>query len=259
MKRSHAAWLILVFLLLLALLVLFLPARWVMPFVQPRLHGVALEGVHGLVWAGRADELRSADGRALGRLQWRLSRSALWGELDLRLHLEGPQLMASGRLQRDAHDRPVWSEVVLRTELAAWAPWFASPLGTPHGTLTLQLSRAVLQGNWPVELQGQAQWRAAAMQTRAGRLALGNLGLDLAAAAGVLRGELRDEGPGPLHVDGHWQASPLGWRLDLLLQPRTVDPALRQWLARLGHPGPDGSVRLHRRGGLAAVTPEPTR
>lgn len=258
MKRPHAAWLILVLLLLLGSLVLFLPARWVMPFVQPRLHGVALEGVHGLVWAGRADELRSADGRALGRLQWRLSRSALWGDLDLRLRLEGPQLMASGRLQRDAHDRPVWSEVVLRTGLAAWAPRLASPLGTPQGTLMLQLSRAVLQGNWPVELQGQAQWRAAAMQTRGERLALGNLGMDLAAAAGVLRGELRDDGQGPLRVSGHWQASPLGWRLDLLLQPRTADPAFRQWLARLGHPGPDGSVRLHRRGGLAAVAPEST-
>lgn len=256
MKRSHVARLTVALLLFLVLLVLFMPARWVMPFVQPRLHGVALEQVHGLVWAGRADEVRSADGRALGQLQWQLSRAALWGRLDLQLRFQGPQLTASGRLRRDAQARPVWNDVTLRAELPAWAPWLDSPLGTPQGTLTVRLQRTVVQANWPIELQGQAQWRGAAMQTRAERIALGDLGMDLTGAAGVLRGELRDDRQGPLRVNGQWQASPLGWRLDLPLQPRTADPALRRWLARLGRPGTDGSVHLHRRGGLAAATPE---
>ena len=91
------------------------------------------------------------------------------------------------------------------------------------------------------------------MQVRGESIALGNLTTDLAAANGVMHGQLGDDGSGPLRVNGQWQASPLGWRLDARLQPRTGDPALRNWLAHLGPPDPDGSVRLHRRGGLAAV------
>jgi general secretion pathway protein N len=259
-KRSRAAWLTVAVLLLLALLlVLFLPARWVVRLVQPRLHGLVLDRVTGLVWDGVAQEVRGADGRSLGQLQWQLARSALWGRLDLRLEFTGPRLAASGRLQRDAQGRPAWSEVTLRTALAAWAPQLDSPLGRPRGTLAVTLQHAVLQANWPIELEGTAHWSDAAMQARADHVALGNLETDLVAANGVLRGQLHDEGGGPLHVDGRWQASPLGWRLDLLLQPRAADPALHRWLARLGPQDKDGSVHLHRRGGLAAAAPEAAR
>lgn len=260
MKRSRAAWLTLaVLLLLLVLVVLFLPAHWVAPFAQQRLRGLKLEGVHGLAWNGAADRVRGPDGRPLGRVQWQLSRSALWGRLDLQLDFTGPKLIARGHLQRDAQGRPAWSDVTLDVPLAAWAPVLDASLGTPQGELTVTLQRAVLQGNWPVELAGQAHWRNAGMQTQAGRVALGALAMDLDGASGVLRGQLRDDGDGPLHVQGQWQASPLGWRLDLLLQPRTADPALRRWLARLGQPDADGAIRLHRRGGLAAPDPEASR
>ncbi|SEJ30529.1 type II secretion system protein N [Frateuria terrea] len=260
MKRSRAAWLsVAIVLLLVVLLVLFLPARWAAPFVQSRLHGVRLERVHGLVWDGAAEQLRGPDGRSLGAVHWRLSRRALWGRLDLQLAFDGPMLAARGRLQRDAQGRPVWSDVALRSDLATWAPRLDTSLGSPQGTLTATLQRVVLQANWPVELDGRAQWGDAAMQTPAQAVGLGDWVMTLDGANGVLHGELHDQGKGPLHVEGQWQASPLGWRLDLLLQPRTADPALRRWLARLGRPDADGSVHLHRRNGLAAATPETTR
>lgn len=260
MKRSRAAWLtVAILLLLVVLLALFLPARWVAPLVQPRLHGLKLEGVHGLVWRGAAEQLRGLDGRPLGRVQWQLSRSALWGRLDLQLDFAGPGLAANGHLQRDVQGRPVWTNVSLRSDLAAWSPRLDSSLGSPHGTLTMTLQRAVLQGNWPVELEGHVQWLDAAMQTRTQGVALGEFGMDLDGSNGVLQGQLRDLGEGPLHAEGQWQASPLGWRLDLLLQPRTDDPALRRWLARLGRPDAEGSIHLHRRGGLAAAPPETAR
>jgi general secretion pathway protein N len=258
-KGSRAAWLVAAILLPAALLVLFLPARWAAPFVQARLHGLELDGVHGLVWDGAANQLRGPDGRPLGAVRWRLSRSALWGRLDLRLQFDGPRLTARGHLQRDVRGRPVWNDVTLHSDLATWAPRLDTPLGTPQGTLTATLPRAVLQANWPIELEGRARWRDAAMQTHAQPVALGDFEMALEGADGVLQGELHDLGQGPLHVEGRWQASPLGWRLDLLLQPRTADPALRQWLARLGRPAADGTVHLHRRGGLAAATPETAR
>jgi general secretion pathway protein N len=259
-KRPRAVWLTVAILLLgMLLLVVFVPARWVVPWVQPRLHGLALGGVHGMLWDGVADDVRGTGGRTLGRLQWQLSRRALWGHLELQFDLQGPHLVARGHLQRDGQGRPVWSDVTLRADLAAWAPRLQSPLGTPQGTLIATLVRAVMQAGWPLELQGRVQWRDARMQTHEGAVALGQLTMDLAGANGVPRGRLRDEGHGPLQVQGSWQASPLGWRLDLRLRPRVADPSLHRWLARLGRPGVDGSVQLHRRGGLAAVTVENTR
>lgn len=253
MRRSHAVWLIVAFVLSIVLLVLFLPARWVVPFVQPRLHGLVVRGVHGLLWDGAADDVRAADGRRFGRVRWQLALSALWGRLDLQLACEGDGLSARGHLLRDAQNRPIWSDVNLRVDLANWgAPW-ATPLGAPQGTLSVTLDHAVLESNWPMELSGRVHWQDAAMQTRASRVALGTLDMEVVATHGVLRGQPRDTGDGPLHVQGNWQASPLGWRLDLLLQPRGTDPDLRHWLARLGHPAADGSVQLHRRGGLAAA------
>jgi len=258
-KRSRIAWLAAAVLLLIVSVVLLLPARWVAPLVQTRLHGFRLDGVHGLVWNGRAEQLRDLDGHSLGQVRWRLSRGLLWGRLDLRLDFAGPQLTASGRLQRDPAGRPVWTDVSLRADLAAWTPRLDSSFGTPGGLLEMKLQRAVLQANWPVELSGQVQWHDAVMRTRNRTIELGDFRSDIGGTNGVLTGELHDQDAGPLHAQGQWQASPLGWRLDLLLRPRTADPALRQWLARLGRPDASGAVQLHRRGGLAAAAPETAR
>jgi general secretion pathway protein N len=233
------------------LLVMFLPARLVVPFVQPRLHGVVLGQVHGLLWQGGAEDLRGADGQPLGRLQWQLARSALWGRLDLRLACDGEGLTARGRLQRDVQGRPVWSDVRLQADLSRWSAQWATPLGLPQGVVSATIDHAVLQANWPMELSGRLHWQDAAMQTRSGRVALGTLAMDVTGSHGMLRGRMHDDGSGPLRIQGDAQASPLGWRLDLLLQPRSTDDVLRHWLARLGRPAADGAVRIHRRGGLA--------
>lgn len=254
-KRSRVVWLVAVLLTsCLALLVLVLPARWVLPWLQPRMHGLVLEQVRGTVWNGYAKTLRAPDGRPLGTLRWALSRRALWGAMDLLLDLEGPRLVAHGRLQRDAQGRLLVEQVAARADLAAWEPLIDSSLGVPQGWLELALPHVLLQGGWPLEVQGQARWRDASMRARAGSVALGTLVMDLQGASGVLQGRLHDEPGGPLAAAGRWQASPLGWRLDLRLQPRTRDPMLRRWLAQLAVPAADGAIELHRRGGLAATT-----
>lgn len=253
MRRSRAAWLIVAIVLSVALLVLFLPARLVVPFVQRRLHGVVLGQVHGLLWQGAAQDVRGADGQPLGRLRWQLARSALWGRLDLQLACEGDGLTARGRLRRDAQGRPLWSDVHLQMDVSRLGARSATPFGLPLGTVSATIDRAVLQANWPMELAGRVRWQDAAMQTRTDRVALGTLVMDVDGSQGVMHGRLHDDGRGALQLQGDWQASPLGWRLDLLLRPRSTDPALRHWIARIGRPAADGSVQLHRRGGLAAA------
>ncbi len=250
-------------LLAAALLLWFLPARWVTPWVEPQLHGLRLQQVQGLLWDGRAGQVVAVDGRVLGRLQWQLSRRALLGTLQLQLDFDGPQLAFSGGVQRLPGGQTAWREVNLRAELAALDPYMVnqyrkSPLGQPRGELQLTIDHALLQGGWPLQLQAQAQWRHAVMHTRGGDVALGDLQWQAQAQNGVIQAQIHDDGKGPLHADGQMQLSPLGWRLDAMLRPRQTDPALRRWLAGLGQPAADGSVHIRRSSVLAGSVPAPS-
>jgi general secretion pathway protein N len=250
-------------LLAAALLLWFLPARWVTPWLQPRLHGLRLQQVQGLLWDGRADRVVDIDGRVLGRLQWRVSRRALLGTLRLRLDFDGPQLVFSGGMQRLPEGQIALSEVNMRAELTALDPYMPdhdrrSPLGQPRGELQLTVDHALLQGGWPLQLQARAQWRRAVMHMRGDDVALGDLQWQAQAKNGVIQAQVHDDGKGPLHADGQLQLSPLGWRLDAVLRPRQTDPALRLWLAGLGQPATDGSVHIRRSSGLAGSLPAPS-
>ncbi|HEY8329640.1 MAG TPA: type II secretion system protein N [Rhodanobacter sp.] len=241
-----------------AVLLWFLPARWAMPWIEPQLHGLHLQQVQGTLWHGRADEVVAADGQALGQLQWQLSRRALLGQMRLQLQFEGPQLAFSGGVRRLQDGQVEVSGASVHAELSAWAHGAISPWGQPRGELQVTVEHAVLQGGWPMQLRAQAQWPQALMRTRDGDVALGTLQAQASAQGGVIRAQLRDDGRGPLHVDGELQLSPLGWRLDATLRARQTDPALRRWLARLGPPSADGSVHIQRSGGLAGSAPAPS-
>jgi len=240
-----------------ASLLWFLPARWALPWVGPHLHGVRLRQVHGLLWEGRADDVRTADGGHLGQLHWQLSRRLLLGKLQSQLDFKGPQGDFSGTMQRLPDGRIAWHKVSARIDLAALGPRAASPLGQPRGELQLTIGHALLQGGWPLQLQAHAQCRHVVMRTRDGDVALGDLDADAQAHSGVIEVQLHDDGHGPLRVDGTLQLSPLGWRVDATLRPRQTDPSLRRWLTGLGSPDADGAVHVHRSGGLAGSMPEP--
>lgn len=236
-------------------LVWFLPARWVTPLLEARVQGLQLQQVHGLLWNGGAERVRVGEVPSLGELHWQLSRRALLGDVRLQLRLEGPALRFAGAMQRRSADSTEWRDVKLQLQLEAVQPPLATPLGWPQGTLSLQAPHALLQGNWPMQLQATAQWSAAALRTPRGTVALGSLQFDAHAVQGTMDVRMHDAGNGPLALTGDAQASPLGWRLDARLRPRTADPILRRWLATLGRPDTEGGVSLHRRGGLAAALP----
>ena len=246
-------------LLTAAVLLWLLPARWVMPWVEPQLHGLRLQQVQGSVWDGRAAEVVAADGHVLGQLQWQLSRRALLGQLQLLLSFHGPQLVFSGAMERLPGDRIALHEASMHVALAALDRPMTSPWGQPRGELQLTVDQAVLQGGWPLQLRAQLQWRHAVMRTSQGDVALGELQWQAQAQGGVIQAQVRDDGNGPLHVDGKLQLSPLGWRLDATLRPRQTDPSLRHWLTGLGPASADGSVHIQRSGGLAAIplAPQP--
>lgn len=235
-------------------LVWFLPARWALPWIEPQLHGLRLQQVHGSVWDGEAADVLSADGQRLGQLHWQLSRRALLGQAHLQLDFDGPRLTFAGALRRASDGRIEADGWRLHADLAALDMPLASAWGQPLGELDLDVEHALLQGNWPLQLQAQGQWHHAAVRTAQGALVLGDLQGQAQAQGGVIHARWHDTGNGPLQVRGELQLSPLGYRLDSTLRARHSDPALQRWLARLGPVAADGSVHIRHSGGLAGAS-----
>ena len=238
-----------------AVLLWFLPARWVTLWIEPQLHGLRLQQVHGSLWNGQADATSALDGKRLGHLQWQLSRRALLGQMHLQLAFEGPGLTFSGTTQRLPDGRIEARDLSVHAQLATLHPGIATPWGNPAGELQATASHVLLQGGWPLELQAQGQWQDASVHTRDGDVALGELQLQAQAEGGVIHAQWHDDGQGPLQAKGELQLSPLGWRLDSSLRARQTDPALQHWLARLGPVSADGSVHIQQSGGLASAPP----
>jgi len=252
----RVALIVVVLLLVSGLLYWFLPASLAVPFAASRAKGLVLDDLSGTLWDGRAGRVTGRDGRELGSATWRLGRDAILGRIHLDLHLEGRAGRFDGHLERTDPDAMHWTGIDFRLDAAALAGPALPPELLPMGVVDGQIPRADLQGNWPVALDADIHWRAAAIRTPEGYVALGGLALKAASVGGVLRATLADDGKGSLAVDAALAASPLGWRLDGKLVPRVADSALSHLIARFGPIGRNGSVNLQRKAGLApANTP----
>ena len=247
----------LIVLALLATLVLallwFLPARWALPWIEPQLHGVRLQQVHGSVWDGDAGEVIGVAGQRLGPLHWQVSRRALLGDTRLHVVFAGLQLTFSGSIRHLPDGRIESDDLRLHVALDARATYAKTPLGQPLGELQVNVEHVVLQGGWPLELKAHGLWQHAAMLTANGVVPLSDIQVEAQSQGGVIQAQWHDVGAGPLQVQGQLQLSPLGWRLDTTLRARQPDPALQRWLAQLGPVAPDGSVHIQQRGGLAST------
>jgi general secretion pathway protein N len=234
----------------LAAMVWWLPASWVMPFLQSRLHGLQLQQVTGTVWQGRAGQVSTATGEPVGTVEWLLSRRALLGDIDLDLSLRQPRLSFQGHMHQLSNTQDEWRDVTLSLDPAMLdvTPWLHAK---PDGQLKLTIARAQLQGGWPMQADAVAHWTHAAIHTAQGVATLGGISAQITGDNGVLQATLSDDGDGALHMSGLLSFSPLGWSLQMSLKPRKDDPLLMQWLHTLGRPEADGTVRLGYRGGLA--------
>lgn len=245
-------------LVLAAVLLWFLPARWALSWMQPQWQGLQLQQVSGSIWNGSAGALLDTRGQTLGRLQWQLSRRALLGQPQLRWQLAGPKVTFSADVRRRAGDEVEARDVSLRVTSDVLSHPLVTAWGQPRGELRARIPHAVLRAGWPMQMEASVTWRDAVMHTVQGDIALGQLGATLQARGGLIHADLRDAGQGPLQLKGTLQVSPLGWRLDATLRTRQADPPLRRWLATLGTPAADGSVQLQRHGGLAIGAPAPS-
>ena len=238
----------------------FLPASWAMPMLATRLPGVRLQQVSGLLWDGRAGQVLSAKGEDFGRLDWQLSRRALLGETRLKLNLHGTRMDFAGRMEGQSAMDATWMDVHLRADMGLLGPAMTLPMGQPRGVIRLDANRVQLHGGWPQELDARVRWEEARLLTpRNGDIALGTVLIGVQGSGGVLAGHVRDDGSGPLRIDGQFQLSPLARRLSATVAPRDPDPALLHWLSGLGPTDASGRTHITYSGGLAAAMPEGAR
>ncbi|UPG89186.1 type II secretion system protein N [Luteibacter aegosomaticola] len=234
----------------------FLPASVAVPFVARRARGLVLDDLSGTLWQGRAGRVATREGLDLGTVTWTLGRDVILGRTHLDIHLDGRSGRFDGHMEQTQSDIVQWSGVDFRLDAAALSgPGLPREL-IPVGVVEGKIPQAELQGNWPLLLDADVNWRAAAVKTPEGHVPLGGIVFKAHSAAGVLHATLADNGDGSLAVDARLAASPLGWRLDGALVPRLRDTALTHLIARFGPVRPDGSVSLARKAGLApAVSP----
>ena len=247
-----------VLLVVLALIVLvivglgwFLPARWVQPQIEARLHGLHLGGVTGSIWDGHADQVLAADGHSVGSLNWQLSRLSVFGHTALSIDLNGDTWAFRGHMERLSETTTHWEDVHARFDLKALG-LHANPWGQPLGVLEADITSALIQAQWPISLSGTGRWENATMVTSQGTLALGTLHWEAQASNAVLKGSFGDvrDSEGALQLSGSFGVSALGWRYDLEAQPRGHRPGLQRWLATLGPVRPDGTLHLEQSGGF---------
>jgi general secretion pathway protein N len=238
------------FLVILALLIWFMPARLALPLMQSRLHDLRFDQLGGTLWDGHAGQVSTPEGTSLGSLSWTLSRRALLGDVQLGIDLRQPQLQWQAQMHRLSDTQEEWRDVTLHADMALLGTQLLLN-GEPLGQLDLHIAHALLQGRWPMQVDASGTWSQAAVSTQQGRVPLGNLSLSIQGEAGVLKATLNDDGSGPLQTAGRLSLSPLGWDLRLDMKARRDDPALVRWLRGFGKPSADGSVQLRYRGGLA--------
>ncbi|WP_199096717.1 type II secretion system protein N [Dyella sp. ASV21] len=240
--------------------VCFLPARWAMPWLAPRLNGLRLQEVSGSLWDGQAAQVLSSRGENLGHLHWQLSRSALWGDPQLELNLQGPRVDFAGRMRGRSSADARWTDVQMRADLALFGNGLALPMGQPLGVVQLVANDVQLHGGWPLNLDAHLTWQDAALRApHRGELTLGNLQMQLRAGNGVIEGHLLDDGTGPLRIDGQLQLSPLARRFTAQAQARAPDSQVQRWLQSLGSTDAQGITHINYSGGLAAALPGGTR
>ncbi|MBM7126595.1 type II secretion system protein N [Dyella flava] len=239
-----------VFLIALALLVWFMPARLALSLMQSRLHGLKFDRIGGTLWQGHAGQVSTPAGTALGSLAWTLSRRALLGDVQIGIDLRQPQLQLQAKMHRISDTQEDWHDITLHADMAQLGVQ-ALFNGQPQGQLDLHVTQALLQGQWPMQADASGVWSHAAVRTAQGTIPLGTMRLTILGESGALKAALDDDGRGSLQTAGRLSFSPLGWDLSMNLKPRSENPALLHWLDGFGTPAADGSVQLRYRGGLA--------
>lgn len=260
LKRVNWRWIAFGLLTYVAFLALTLPAERVYAHWKSRTGapaGIAMVGITGSVWSGRAD-VAIIDGRRLEAVSWRLHPWALMaGRVSADWSLKVENGYGRGEAAAGFGGGLTLDSVEARLPLAQ-LPGRALAALRPSGTLSLNLRGVEWDGVALVSAEGRVVWSGAGINLMQDMI-LGDLSLDLSTTDGEVKGVLADAG-GPLQATGLLSLKADGsYEFTGSFAARGNDPALQQALRTLGRIGPDGKVQVSQKGALASLGLVPVR
>lgn len=218
---------------------------------------IALAGISGSVWSGRAD-VAVIHGQRLQSLQWTLRPwSLLTGQVGLnwRFQVDAGYGQGSTDLGLDGSVRFAALEARLpATLLAALARAGAV---RPSGEVSLNLTDVHWDGHQLRSAEGRIAWHDAGVNIFK-PIALGDLAVNVETKDEAVQGVLSDGG-GPLSAEGLLTLSADGaYQFSGRFAARG-DKDLEQALRTMGRPGADGKVAVKQSGTLASLGLVPRR
>ena len=218
-------------------LVLLFPARLAIGWFAP--DTLAVSGVEGTVWRGRAAQL-SVNGVYLSPVSWRFRPTGLFA-LRVSYHLDAE--LPGGYLRADVGLAPTGSLRLSGLEASAPLASIAGlvPVAGADGRLAAEVSHALIADGWPRELVGIVSIEDLVYRP-AGAGSMGNYRVEFVETDGDgLAGDLSDGG-GPLEVTGRLIVSPeRDYELSGQVSARAgAPPALANSLQFLGPPDARG-------------------
>lgn len=232
-------------------LVVLAPAELAYRLAGHRLAPMALEGVSGSVWQGRAAQW-IAHGVALGPVEWRVERgAALTGRPAGEIRATGRQVAGTARFARSGDG---WSLASIDGAFPAalLSPALDIPALGLLGTVELDLDSVVVRDGQLATAAGRIAWRGLGVR---GIAALTLPGIEMRVASTgerALEATIADLG-GPLAVDGRLRLADGAFIAEVDLVPREPEPRLEEILKYVGERRPDGGSHLRIEGTLKPV------
>lgn len=232
-------------------LVVLAPADLAYRLAGHRLAPMALEGVSGSLWQGRADQW-IAHGVALGPIEWQVDRgAALTGRPSGEIRATGRQVAGTARFAR-IDDGWSLSAVDGVFPAALLAPALDIPALSLLGTIELDIDSVQIRDGYLGTAAGRIAWRGLGVR---GIAALTLPGLEMqiiSTGERALKATIADLG-GPLAIDGRLSLADGAFTAEVDLVPREAEPRLEEILKYVGERRPDGGSHLRIEGTLKPV------
>lgn len=205
---------------------------------------LALTGINGTIWDGHADGV-SLFGQDLGELDWHARKRPLIGrELVADVRIKGSEIDLAGELTRHADGAVSAQSMRFSIPASRLEPLLDRADLHLLGTISGTLEDATLMTASISNAKGTARWSGVGVNGEV-EAHLSDLLFEFASQPdGSVGGSVRDDGNGPIAIDGRFALRVPAVEGEATLRARDGDPATVELLSRLGQVQPDGSVHV---------------
>lgn len=231
-------------------LVVKMPAAVAYGFIAQELQPLAVSGVEGTIWSGRASQVLYQR-RPLGAVRWDLNPLPLVvGSVSADVSLTATAGSVETILTRSMDGSLLLENVRGRLEVSPLAPWVQLQAFRPEGKLSLDLERVGLQGKRPTEAVGEIVWSEARIQSPRD-LPLGGLIATFSTTPQGVRAVLRDrESPFSLDATVSLQSNGSYQLTGQIAASANADPEIHQLMQTLGVRTQGGAIPINFAGRL---------